>query len=211
VLRLQVELFGCLGRQKLHRANSRRDLIGIADGNVLGGSQGIRLMATTKQRLTAARKQIAIDTSATFYGILATLSAALPARADQLTVKETILGAIFIGLVGLANRWFMDVLKLETERGRHLAWNETFAVMRQGALAFLFPAISAVTIGLASVIGATLASGLQAVFYLGVLMAAISVFLSSFVLDLRILPALWRGSIWAALTILLLLVRGLVT
>jgi hypothetical protein len=44
-------------------------------------------------RLTAARKQIANDTSATFCGILATLSAALPARADQLTVKETVLGA----------------------------------------------------------------------------------------------------------------------
>jgi hypothetical protein len=59
-------------------------------------------------RLNAARKRIANDTSATFYGILATLSAALPVRADQLTVTQAILGAIVVGLVGLANGWFMD-------------------------------------------------------------------------------------------------------
>ena len=119
------------------------------------------------------------------------------------------LGAMIIGLVGLANRWFMDALKLETELGRHLASEETFALLRHSAFALLFPAISAATIGLGSVIGVTLASGLEAVFYLGVLMASISVFLSSFVLDQRFFPALRRGSTWAALTLLLLVVRKL--
>jgi hypothetical protein len=167
--------------------------------------------AIDRPKLTAARKQIANDTPATFYGILATLSAALPARADQLTVKETVLGALIVGFVGLANRWFMDALKLETEVGRHLALEETLVLLRHSALALLFPAISAATIGLGSVIGLTLASGLEMISYLGVLMAIVSVFLSSFVLDQRFLPALWRGSIWAALTILLLIVRRLAT
>jgi hypothetical protein len=161
-------------------------------------------------RLTAARKQIANDTSATFYGILALLSAALPASADQLTVKEAVLGAMIIGLVGLANRWFMEALKLETQLGRHLALEEASALLRQSAMALLFPAVSAATIGLGSLIGVTLASGLEAVFYLGVLMATVSVFLSSFVLDQRFLHALQRGSIWAALTILLLVLRKLI-
>jgi hypothetical protein len=161
-------------------------------------------------RLSAARRRIANDTSATFYGILATLSAALPARPDQLTVRETVLGAMIIGLVGFANRWFMDALKLETGLGRHLALEETAALLRYSALALLFPAISAAIIGLGSVFGMTLASGLEAVFYVGVLMAFISVFVSSFVLDQRFLPALQRGGIWAALTILLLVARKLV-
>ena len=158
-------------------------------------------------RWTAARKHIANDTSATFYGILATLSAALPLPADQLTVTETVLGAMFIGLVGLANRWFMDALKLETELGRRLTLKEAPALLRQSALALLFPVVSAGTIGVGSLIGISLASGLDTVFYLGVLMAFVSVFLSSFVLDQRILPALRRGSMWAALTILILVVR----
>jgi hypothetical protein len=164
---------------------------------------------TQTPRLTAARKQIVNDTSATFYGILATLSAALPARADQLSVKETVVGAMIVGLIGFANRWFMDALKRETELGRHVAWDETPALLRQNLAALLFPAIGAATIGLGSLAGVTLASGLEAVLYLGVLMAFISVFLSSFVLDQQILPALRRGSAWAALTILLLLVRRL--
>jgi len=97
-------------------------------------------------RWTAARKHIANDTSATFYGILATLSAALPLPADQLTVRETVLGAMFIGFVGLANRWFMDALKLETELGRHLTLKEAPALLRQSALALLFPVVGAGTI-----------------------------------------------------------------
>jgi hypothetical protein len=59
------------------------------------------------QRRTAHSASMNLQ-PATFYGILATLSAALPARADQLAVKETVLGAMIIGFVGLANRWFMD-------------------------------------------------------------------------------------------------------
>jgi hypothetical protein len=165
--------------------------------------------STPPPRLTATRRQIVNDTSATFYGILATLSAALPARADQLTVREAVLGAMIVGLVGFANRWFMDALKRETELGRHIAWEEAPALLRQNIAALLFPAIGAAIIGLGTHVGVTLASGLEAVLYLGVLMAFISVFLSSFVLDQRILPALRRGSIWAALTILLLLVRRL--
>jgi hypothetical protein len=166
--------------------------------------------STRPSRLTAARKQIANDTSATFYGILATLTAALPVRADQLTVEDTVVGAMIVGLVGLANRWFMDALKLETELGRQVRLVDALALLRQSVAALLFPAIGAATIGLGSLAGVTLASGLEAAFYLGVLMAFISAFLSSFVLDQRILPALRRGSTWAALTILLLLVRRLV-
>jgi hypothetical protein len=157
--------------------------------------------------LTAARKQIANDTSATFYGILATLSAALPARADQLTVTETVLGAMIVGLVGLANRWFMETLKLETQLGRHLALEEASELLRQSALALLFPVVSAATIGVGSLVGMTLAGGLEAIFYLGVLMATVSAFLSSFVLDQRLIPALRRGLVWTALTILLLVAR----
>jgi hypothetical protein len=166
-------------------------------------------MPTTAEpvHLTGARRLIAQDTSATFYGILATLSAALAARADQFTVKEAVIGAMFIGLVGMTNRCFMEALKKETELGRHLAWEETPALLRQSALALLFPAVSAATIGLGSLFGMTLKAGLEAIYYLGVLMAFISVFLSSFVLDQRIFPALRRGSIWAALTILLLIAR----
>jgi hypothetical protein len=158
-------------------------------------------------RLTATRKRIANDTSATFYGILATLSAALPVRADEFTVTQAILGAMIVGFVGLANRWFTEALKLETQLGRHLALKEVSALLRESAPALLFPTVSAATIGLGSLTGVTLASGLDAIFDLGVLMAAVSVFLSSFVLNQRFFRALRRSSVWAALTILLLIAR----
>jgi hypothetical protein len=73
--------------------------------------------------------------------------------------------------------------------------------------ALLFPTVSAATIGLGSLTGVTLASGLDGIFDLGVLMAAVSAFLSSFVLNQRFFRALRRSSVWAALTIVLLIAR----
>jgi hypothetical protein len=165
--------------------------------------------SATQPRWARARKRIAQDTSATFYGIIATLTAALPVRADQVTVEETLVGAMIVGLVGMANRCFMEALKQETELGRHLRWKEVPALLRDSALALLFPAVGATIIGLGALMGVTLESGLQTALYLGVLMAFISVFLSRLVLDQRTLPALRRASIWTTLTILLLAARKL--
>jgi len=157
----------------------------------------------------ATRKRMADDIAAIMSGVMAVTSAALPVQAGELSVTEAVIGALFVGFIAMMTRLLSDRTKKITELGRRLRWDEFRAIVEVSAMVLVFPALTAILVLLGMAGGLSWPARINSVFYLGIATVFIAGFMSSFVLEPRFVAAGRLGLSWAALVIMLTIVKKL--
>ena len=138
------------------------------------------------------------------YGVIAIVTADLILQPDRLTYAEAAIGALIIGFVMTATHIFVKVVTKEGEIGAHLRLAQAGAIAYDSILVMLFPVVTALVIGAASLTTMPSARLLDAILYLGIIAVFAVGFLSSYTLDREIRPALSRGALWMLLIFVLL-------
>jgi hypothetical protein len=158
----------------------------------------------SKQRQVAAQR-----VSAILYGVVAIITAELSVRAAELSHLETALGAIVVGFAMTVTRIFVEVVKKETEIGAHLPLLKAGAIVMDSLLVMLFPVVTALLIVLAALTSESWATLLNSVLYVGMVIVFATGFVSSYILDCALRPALTRGLLWLVLCLALVAAKKL--
>jgi hypothetical protein len=158
----------------------------------------------SKQRQAAAQR-----VSAILYGVVAIITAELSVRAAEFSHVETALGAIVVGFAMMATRVFVEVVKKETEIGAHLPLRKAGAIVMDSLLVMLFPAVTALLIVLAALTTESWAALLDSVLYVGIVTVFATGFVSSYILDRALRPAVTRGLLWLVLCLALVAAKKL--
>jgi hypothetical protein len=152
----------------------------------------------SKQRGIAAQRVAAV-----LFGVVAIMTAELAMQPIEFGYAETALGAFLAGLAMTMTRIFVEVVKKETEIGSHLPIRKAGAIVRDSLFVMLFPAATALVIVAAALSTARWTVVLDLVLYLGIATVFVVGFLSSFLLDREIKPALSRALCWLLLNLVL--------
>jgi hypothetical protein len=158
---------------------------------------------------SATRKRMADDIAARMSGVMAVTSAALAVVPGELSVTEAVIGALFVGFIAMMTRLLSDRTKKITELGRRLRWDEFRAIVEVSAMVLVFPALTAILVLLGMAGGLSWPARINSVFYLGIATVFVAGFMSSFVLEPRFVAAGRLGLSWAALVIMLTIVKKL--
>ena len=106
-------------------------------------------------------------------------------------------------------RIFIELVKKETEIGAHLSIVKSGAIVRDSMLVMLFPAMTALLVVVAALTTAKWSILLDVLLYLSMATVFVVGFLSSYVLDREIRPALLRGVSWLLLSLVLVVAKNL--
>ena len=147
--------------------------------------------------------------SAILYGVIAIMTVELSVRGGEFGHLETALGALLVGLAMTVTRIFVEVVKKETEIGAHLPLAKAGAIVMDSLLVMLFPAATALLILIAALTTESWATLIDSVLYLGIATVFATGFLSSYVLDRAMRPALTRALLWLVLSLVLLAAKKL--
>jgi hypothetical protein len=158
----------------------------------------------SKQRRIAAQRIAAV-----LYGVIAIMTAELAVQPSEFGYAETALGAFLAGLAMTVTRIFVEVVKKETELGSHLNVAKTAIVMGDALWVMSFPALTALMILIGALIKTRPGVLLDVVFYLSIASVFVIGFVSSYVLDRKLGPALVRGGGWLVLGLILLAAKAL--
>jgi hypothetical protein len=158
----------------------------------------------SKQRQATAQRVAAV-----LYGVVAIMTAELSVQPGEFGYAEAALGALVVGLAMTVTRIFVEVVKKDTEIGAHLPIHKAGAIVRDSALVMLFPAATALLILVAAMVTARWTVLLDVILYVGMAAVFASGFVSSYVLDREIRPALERGTVWLLLSVVLLGAKSL--
>jgi hypothetical protein len=158
----------------------------------------------SKQRQAKAQRVAAV-----LYGVVAIMTAELSVQPGQFGYAKAALGALVVGLAMTVTRIFVEVVKKDTEIGAHLPIHKAGAILRDSALVMLFPAATALLIVVAAMMTARWTVLLDVVLYVGMAAVFAIGFLSSYILDREVRPALLRGTIWLLLSIVLVGAKSL--
>jgi len=161
-------------------------------------------MANPTEIWSARRRIIAPRVAAVLYGVIAIVTADLVLQPDRLTYAEAAIGALLIGFAMTATHFFVKVVTKEGEIGAHLRLAEAGAIAYDSTLVMLFPIITTLVIGVASLTAMPSTLLLDSILYLGIIAVFAVGFLSSYILDREIRPALSRGLLWRLLILALL-------
>ncbi len=161
-------------------------------------------MANPTEIWSARRRIIAPRVAAVLYGVIAIVTADLVLEPDRLTYAEAAIGALLIGLVMTATHIFVKVVTKEGEIGAHLRLAEAGAIAYDFILVMLFPIVTTLVIGAASLTAMPSKLLIDSILYLGIVAVFAVGFLSSYTLDREIRPALSRGLLWTLLILVLL-------
>jgi hypothetical protein len=167
-------------------------------------------MAQSTEIWSKQHKAAAQRVAAVLYGVIAIMTAELSVQAGELSYTEAALGALLVGLAMTIARVFVDVVEKETEIGAHLPIRKAGTIIVNSLLVMLFPAATALLIIAAALTTARWAILLDVVLYLGMATVFATGFLSSYLLDRQIRPALSRGVAWLLLSVLLVVAKSLV-
>ena len=129
-------------------------------------------------------------------------------RSNKLRSALTVLG-IVIGVAMVLTRFFVEVVKKETEQGAHLKLTAAGPPLRQSLYALAFPAVVAVIILIERRLGASGSTIIDTLLYVSVAAVFALGFVSSFLLDRQIPHALLRGFGWAAFSLILVAAKKL--
>ena len=105
-------------------------------------------------------------------------------------------------------RIFIELVKKETEIGAHLSIGKSGAIVRDSMLVMLFPAMTALLVVVAALTTAKWSILLDVLLYLSMATVFVVGFLSSYVLDREIRPALLRGVGWLLLSLVLVVAKN---
>ena len=156
------------------------------------------------QRRIAAQRVAAI-----LYGVISIMTAELSVQGGEFGYAEVALGALLVGFAMTVTRIFIELVKKETEIGAHLSIGKSGAIVRDSVLVMLFPAMTALLVVVAALITAKWSILLDVLLYLSMATVFVVGFLSSYVLDREIRPALLRGVIWLLLSLVLVVAKNL--
>ena len=143
------------------------------------------------------------------YGVIAIMTAELAVEPDQVSFDEAALGALLIGLAMMLTRFFVDLVKKETELHAHLGFRRAGALLRASLPVLAFPALVAATLFLAPRFGLNWGALIDLVLYLSIAAVFLLGFGSSYVLDGKVFPALLRGIFWTLLSLVLFAAKKL--
>ena len=156
------------------------------------------------------RRIMAQRVAAILYGVIAIMSADLILQPDKFRYAEATVGAVLIGFAMTLTRIFVRVVTKEAESGAHLPIAEAGAIVRDSILVMLFPSITALVVAAAALTATQSMVLLTVVLYLGIATVFVIGFLSSYILDREIRPALSRGAFWTLLSLVLLAAKSFV-
>jgi len=158
----------------------------------------------SKRRQAAAQR-----VSAILYGVIAIMTAELSVRGGEFGYVETAIGAMLVGFAITVTRMFVEVVKKETEIGAHLPLAKAGAIIADSLLVMAFPVATALLIVVAALTTEGPARLLDSVLYLGIAAVFVTGFLSSYILDRAMRPALLRGLVWVLLSLALVAAKKL--
>jgi hypothetical protein len=158
----------------------------------------------SKQRQASAQRVAAI-----LYGVIAVMTAELSVGSGRFGYAETALGVLLVGFAMAVTRVFVEVVKKETEIGAHVPIRKAGAIIADSLLVLVFPAVTALLIVVAAVTTVQWRVLLDVVLYLSVAAVFAIGFLSSYILDRELRPALLRGLTWLLLSIILVAAKSL--
>ena len=156
------------------------------------------------QRQTGAQRIAAI-----LYGVIAIMTAELSVQPGEYPYWEAALGALLAGIAMTVARLFIEVVKKETEIGAHLPIHKAGSIMRDSILVMVFPVATALMIVFAALTTARWTVLLDVILYLGMAGVFATGFVSSYILDGAIKPAISRGISWLLLSLLLVAAKSL--
>jgi hypothetical protein len=166
-------------------------------------------MAQSSEIWSKQRQATAQRIAAVLYGVIAIMTAELSVQPGQFSYAETALGALLAGVAMAVARLFVEVVKKETEIGAHLPIVKAGVIMRDSLLVMLFPVATALLIVAAASATAQWTRLLDVILYLGMATVFVIGFLTSYVLDRKIRPAVARGASWLLLSLLLVAAKAL--
>jgi hypothetical protein len=155
------------------------------------------------------RRIMAQRVAAVLYGVISIMTAELSVQAGTFGYAEAAIGALLVGFAMTVTRIFIEMVKKETEIGAHLPIGKSGAIVRDSLLVMLFPATTALLIVVAELSTMPWTILLDIVLYLGMTTVFVIGFLSSYVLDRAIRPALLRGVVWLFLSLVLVTAKNL--
>jgi len=153
---------------------------------------------------SAQRRDLAQRIASVVYGVIAITTADLVVQPDNFRPREAVEGALLIGLAMTVTRTFVRIVTRETETGKHLPIAQAGAILSDSMLVMLFPTAAALGIAAASFTAARSILLLDAIFYAGIASIFAIGFLSRYILDHQLWPALSRGGQWTILSLILL-------
>jgi hypothetical protein len=157
-------------------------------------------MTQASENWSERRRNAAQRVAAVLYGVIAVMTAEIAVQPGEFGYGEAAVGALLVGLAMTATRIFVELVKKETEIGAHLPLGKAGAIVRDSLLVMAFPLATAVLIVITALSTAHWQALLDDVLYLGV---AVVGFLSSYLLDRAVLPALRRAAVWLVLSLVL--------
>jgi hypothetical protein len=160
-------------------------------------------MAQSSENWSQQRRNAAQRVGAILYGVVAVMTAELAVQPGEFDYWEAALGALLVGLAMTVTRIFVEVVKKETEIGAHLPFAKAGAIVRDSLFVMLFPAATAILIVIAALSALPWQALIKEVLYLGIATVFAVGFLSSYLLDRAIKPALLRGAVWLLLSLVL--------
>jgi hypothetical protein len=143
------------------------------------------------------------------YGVIAIMTAELAVEPDKVSYDEAALGALLIGLAMMFTRFFVDLVKKETELHAHLGLRRTGALLRASLPVLGFPALVAAMLFVAPRLGLRWDALIDLVLYLSVAAVFVLGFGSSYLLDGKASTALLRGAVWTLLSLVLFAAKKL--
>ncbi len=160
-------------------------------------------MARHTESWSEQRGDAAQRVAAVLYGVVAVMTAELAVQPGEFSYGEAALGVLLVGAAMTATRIFVEVVKKETEIGAHPPIRKAGAILHDSLLVMLFPAATAILIVIAAWSTAQWQGLLAVVLYLGIAMVFVVGFLSSYLLDRAVGPAVSRGAVWLILSLVL--------
>ncbi len=153
------------------------------------------------------RREIANRVAAALYGVVAILTAELAIEPGEVSFVEAAVGVLLVGLVMVLTRFFVDLVKKETELGSHIDLRNAGALLRASYYALAFPVLTAAVILIAAALGLRWRALIDLVAYLSIGAVFLLGFGSSYVLDDKPVPALLRAVTWTALGLVLFVAK----
>lgn len=160
-------------------------------------------MTQASENWSERRRNAAQRVAAVLYGVIAVMTAEIAVQPGEFGYGEAAVGALLVGLAMTATRIFVELVKKETEIGAHLPLGKAGAIVRDSLLVMAFPLATAVLIVITALSTAHWQALLDDVLYLGIATVAVVGFLSSYLLDRAVLPALRRAAVWLVLSLVL--------
>jgi hypothetical protein len=190
---------------RCHGDGNKRGVDALARGGLVRDREPLigGAMDGSSERWSRQRRALAQRVAAVLYGVVAIMTAEIGVQASAFAYAEAAFGALLVGVAMTVTRFFIELVKKETEIGAHLPISKAGAIICDSLLVMLFPAMTALLIVVAGLTTSQWTMMLDVLLYFGMATVFVIGFLSSYVLDGEVRPAALRGAAWMLLSIVL--------